>query len=103
MLSWGVIVALAIGVYLQRAAGALLLRADRLADWARKILDALPLAIIGGVVALTAATSNGQVSFDARVVGVAVAAICAQRKLPMLVSVTAAAVVTALVRSAGWG
>ena len=91
--------ALAAGVYLQRAAGALLIRTERLPAQAKTVLDALPLAIIAGVVVLTTATRDGSLSLDARLAGVVVAGICASRRLPMMVSVVAAAATTALVRA----
>ncbi|MEM7095362.1 MAG: AzlD domain-containing protein [Actinomycetota bacterium] len=99
MLSLGVVLALAIGVYAQRALGALFLRTENLPDAARRVLDKLPLAIIAAVVALTTVTAGGDLTIDARLAGVAAAGLCAWRKLPMLVAVVAAAVVTALVRA----
>ena len=99
MLTWPVVIALALGVYLQRAAGALLLRAERLPDSARSVLDALPVATIAGVVALTTLTDDGSFSIDARLAGVAVAGLCAWRKVPMLGAVIAAALTTALIRA----
>lgn len=99
MLTWTVVIALAVGVYGQRAAGALFLRADKLPESAKRVLDKLPLAIIAAVVALTTVTAGGKLTLDARLVGVAVAGLCAWRKLPMLVAVVAAAAATALVRA----
>jgi branched-subunit amino acid transport protein len=98
MLTWTVVLALAAGVYGQRAAGALFLKADKLPDAAKRVLDKLPLAIIAAVVALTTVTAGGKLVLDARLAGVAVAGFCAWRKLPMLVAVIAAAAATALVR-----
>lgn len=99
MLTWTVVIALALGVYGQRAAGALFLRADKLPEAAKRVLDKLPLAIIAAVVALTTVTAGGKLTLDARLAGVAVAGLCAWRKLPMLVAVVAAAATTALVRA----
>jgi len=99
MLTWPVVIALAVGVYAQRAAGALFVTTDRLSPTARRVLNALPLAIIAGVVALTTLTNEGQFSLDARGAGVAAAALCAWRNLPMFVTVIAAATVTACVRA----
>ena len=99
MLSWPVVIALALGVYAQRAAGALFLRAEKLPTAARRVLDKLPLAIIAAVVALTTVTAGGSLTVDARLAGVAAAGLCAWRKLPMMVAVVAAAATTALVRA----
>lgn len=98
MLTWFVVAVLAIGVYAQRLAGALLVDTARIPPRWRQVLDALPLAIISAVVALAAFSSDGDLVIDARLVGVAVAAVCAQRRLPMYITVIAAAVSTALVR-----
>ena len=99
MLTFGVVLVLALGVFGQRAAGALLVDADRLGDRSRAVLSALPLTIISAVIALAALTDDGDVVTDARVAGVAVAGLCAWRKLPMFVTVVAAAVATATVRA----
>jgi uncharacterized membrane protein len=100
VLTWPVVIALAAGVFAQRCAGALFVNTDRLSPGARRVLNALPLAIIAGVVALTTLTEDGQLRLDARSAGVAAAAVCAWRKLPMFATVIAAAAVTALVRAA---
>ena len=101
MLSGAVVLALAIGVYAQRAIGMLLVDARRLPDAARRVLDALPLTIIAAVVALTTFADDGELVLDARAAGVAVAGLCAARRLPMLVAVLAAAATTAAVRALG--
>lgn len=99
MLTWTIVLALAAGVYAQRAAGALFLRTEKLPERARRVLDALPLATIAGVVALTTVTTGGSLTIDARLAGVAAAGFCAWRKLPMMVSVVAAAATAAAVRA----
>ena len=99
MLSGTVVLALAAGVYLQRAAGMLLIDAERLPAAARKVLDALPLVIVAAVVALTTVADDGELVLDARAAGVGVAAVCAARRLPMLVAVVAAAATTATLRA----
>ena len=99
MLTGWIVVALAAGVYAQRAAGALLIDADRLSPRWRRVLDVLPVAIISAVLALATASADGQLTIDARTAGVAVAALCAWRKLPMFVTVAAAAITTATIRA----
>lgn len=98
MLTWSVVLALALGVYAQRAAGALLVDAEKISDRWRGVLDALPLAIIASVVALATFTSDGRLDVDARIAGVAAAALCAWRRLPMFATVVVAAAVTAVIR-----
>jgi len=99
MLTWVVVFALAAGVYAQRAAGALLVDTERLSLRWRRVLDVLPLAIISAVVALATLSDDGELIVDARAAGVVVAAICAWRKMPMFVTVLAAAATTALLRA----
>ena len=99
MLSGAVVLALALGVYVQRAAGMLLVDAERLPAWARKVLDALPLTIIAAVIALTTVADDGELVLDPRAAGVLVAGLCAARRLPMLVAVFAAAATTAVLRA----
>lgn len=98
MLTWTVVIALALGVYGQRAIGAVFLRADKLPEPAKRVLDKLPIAVIAAVIALTTVTAGGSLMVDAKLAGVAAAGLCAWRKLPMLVAVIAAAATTALVR-----
>jgi uncharacterized membrane protein len=101
MLSWSVVIALALGVYAQRAVGAVLIDTDKVGDKTQRVLGALPLAIIAAVVALATLSSNGELEFDARALGVLAAAVCAWRRLPMFVIVIVAAAVTALLRWQG--
>ena len=99
MLTWIVVIALAIGVYGQRIAGALLVDAERLAPRWRRVLDALPLAIISAVIALATISDDGELTLDARLAGVGVAVLCASRKLPMFITVVSAAATTATIRA----
>lgn len=100
MLTWPVVLALALGVYLQRGAGALLVDAEGIDPRFRRVLDALPLAIIIAVITLATLSADGNLQFDAKVGGVGVAGFCAWRRLPMFVTVIAAALATALLRLA---
>lgn len=101
MLTWSVVIALAIGVYVQRAAGAILIDTEKVSKNTRRVLGALPLAIISSVVALATFSSNGKLEVDARALGVLAAAACAWRRLPMFAIVIVAAGVTALTRWQG--
>lgn len=99
MLTWTVVALLAVGVYGQRALGAIAFDTDRLDHRIQRVLTALPLAIISAVVALQAVTSNRSLEIDARLGGLAVAAFCAWRRLPLLVTVLGAATTTATLRA----
>jgi hypothetical protein len=50
------------------------------------------------VIGLATLSSDGELEIDARVGGVAVAALCASRRLPMFVTVLAAATATTVIR-----
>jgi len=99
MLTWGVVVALAIGVYGQRAIGTMALDSARLGTRAQSVVNHIPIAILSAVIALQSFTSNGELTLDARVFGVGTAVVLASRRVPMFVTVVAAAAVTALVRA----
>ena len=98
-MSWLVIVALAVGVSGQRLlgmfwAGPFLSKRPLLA----RLADLLPAAVIAGVVAQLTVTSNGSLTIDARLVGLAVACLMVWRRAPLYFVVLAAAAATALVR-----
>lgn len=101
MLTWGVIGALAVGVFGQRLVGMTLGRHARLGPCSTAVLAAVPVAIVCAVAAQLAFSTNSEIALDARVAGVAVALVCAWRRLPLYATVTLAAVVTALVRLVG--
>lgn len=63
----------------------------------------LPVALLGALVATQAATSGSELVADARLAGLAVAAVMLALRAPFLAVVVAAAVVTALLRALGWG
>jgi Branched-chain amino acid transport protein (AzlD) len=70
--------------------------------WER-LLALLPLSIVAAVIAVQTFTTRRSIVFDARVVGIAVAAFAAWRRWPLAVVVLLAALTTALVRQTGWG
>jgi len=99
MLTWTAVGLLAIGVYGQRAIGATAVDTARLDPRWQRVLTALPLAIISAVIALQSVTTDRGIVIDARLAGIAVAALCAWRRLPLLVTVLAAAATTAAMRA----
>jgi branched-subunit amino acid transport protein len=99
VLTWTVVGLLAIGVYGQRAIGAVAIDTARLDHRWQRVLTALPLAIISAVIALQTVTSDRTFTIDARLAGIVVAGLCAWRKLPLLVTVLAAAATTAALRA----
>ncbi|MDH3294029.1 MAG: AzlD domain-containing protein [Acidimicrobiia bacterium] len=98
-MSWWAIVALAVGVSGQRLigmfwAGPLLARRPLLA----RLADLLPAAVIAGVIAQLAFTTNAQLALDARAAGLLAACVMVWRRASLFVVVFVAAGATALVR-----
>lgn len=98
MLTWTVVAALTVGVFGQRVLGAVLLDTNRLSFRWQEVLKNLPLSIIAAVVALQAVSVEGSLGIDPRLGGIAAAALCAWRRMPIFVAVFAAAMTTALLR-----
>ena len=99
MLTWGVVFAIAVGVYGQRALGMAVVDPDRLTDRWRNVLGFMPLAILSAVAALQTFSRGGELTADARIFGVGAAVVCASRRLPMFVTVIVGAAVTAAARA----
>jgi len=99
VLTWSVIGLLAVGVYGQRAIGAVAIDTSRLDQRWQRVISSLPLAIIIAVIALQTVTADRSFTIDSRLAGIAVAGLCAWRRLPLLVTVLAAAATTAAIRA----
>ena len=76
------------------AGGALL---DRMPLFAR-LATLIPAAVVGSVIIQLTIADGRELTLDARSAGVAVAAVLVWRRAPVIVVVTAAAVVTAIIR-----
>ena len=101
MIGWAAMLVLGAGVYGQRLIGMLAVDTSRLPARWNAVIERVPLAIIAAVIALQTGTSGGSLELDARVAGVAAAALCAWRRLPLAVIVVVAAGVTAALRAIG--
>jgi hypothetical protein len=95
-------VLLSVGNLTQRMVGVFVLgrRAAAGGLWAR-LAGLVPLAIVSAVVAVQTFATRQSLVLDARVLGVAVAALAAWRRLPLGVVVLAAALTTAGARTLG--
>lgn len=100
MIGWLAMLVLGAGVYGQRLVGMVAVDTSRLPVRWNVVIGRVPLAIIAAVIALQTGTAGGSLELDARVVGVAAAAVCAWRRLPLAVIVVVAAGVTAVLRAA---
>ena len=66
-----------------------------------RVAALVTVALLSALVAVQAATSDGRVTLDSRLAGLAAAAVALLAKAPFVVVVLLAAVVTALLRWAG--
>lgn len=89
----------ALALYVQKLTGAFV--PERLLDvaWVRRVLSWLPVALLSGLVVDQATSSPAGPVADARLVGLAVAAVALLLRAPFLVVLLAAAAATALVRA----
>lgn len=94
---WGVL-AVAVGCYALKVLG--LAVPERLLEHPLTIRAAalIPVGLLAALVAVQGFSTGDEVVFDARVVGLAVAAVLLWRKVPFLPMLLAAAAATALVR-----
>ena len=97
-----VMIALATGTYLFKAAGPLLLGGSRtLPAWVDRVAVLLPAPLLAALVLTSTITSGRDLVVDARVVGVATAAVALRLRAPFVLVVVVAAAATALTRAAG--
>ncbi len=101
-MSVAVIVALVIGVWGQRLVGAFVLGPwlDRQPKLTR-MAGLVPAAVVMAVIVQLTVAQGRTIEVDARLAGVAVAAVLVWRRAPFIVVVIAAAAVTAALRSLG--
>ncbi|HEY0572538.1 MAG TPA: AzlD domain-containing protein [Pseudonocardia sp.] len=93
--------ALALGTYLIRLSGLLLRGRLTVPDRTRRLLDLAATVLIAALVATAALTQGDGFSGWARPAGVALGALAAWRRLPLVVVVLVAAGGTAALRLAG--
>ncbi|MGA1034901.1 MAG: AzlD domain-containing protein [Ilumatobacteraceae bacterium] len=100
-MTWLVIALLAAGVALQRLAGmfvgtALIARFPAF----ERLASLIPAAVVSAVIVQLTFTSKSSLVIDERLAGVAVAGFLVWRRAPMVVTIVAAAAVTAFIRAA---
>ena len=97
--TWATIAGLAVATFLIKAAGPVMFGGRDLPNLLARIVPLLAPALLAAlVVTETFAGSGRSLTLDARVFGVAVAALALWRRVPLLVCVLLAAVATGLVR-----
>jgi len=91
---------LALGTYLLKAAGPLVLGGERkLPPLLERLTLLMPAALLAGLVATSALVDDQRWSLDARLIGLAVAATALWQRLPFIVVVILAAAATAAARA----
>jgi branched-subunit amino acid transport protein len=96
---WIVILGSSAIIYLFKAAGPLLLGGRELPGFVNRLATLLPAALLAALVGVATAAEGRALTVDARVVGVAAAAIALWRKANFVVVVLIAAAATALTRA----
>ncbi|MFT6391879.1 MAG: putative membrane protein [Ilumatobacter sp.] len=96
-----VMVVLAIGTYLLKSAGPLLLGDRRLPSRLQSVVDLLPAALLASLVVVSTVAAGASIVIDARIVGVMVAGIALWRRAPFVVVIVLASAATATVRLVG--
>ena len=98
-MTWWAVGAVSATCFALRAGVPLFLRARALPDAVQARLNAAVLPVLAALVALQVFTRSGDAVVDARAAGIAAAATAVLARRSLTVSLAAAAVVTALVRS----
>ncbi len=99
---WFAVLAGSLGCYVTKLVGYLLPDRILLREDVRRITGLLPVALLAALVAVQTFAQGQTLVIDARLAGVAAAALALVLKAPFLVVVLVAAVTAALLRAAGW-
>lgn len=101
-MTWFAVLAGSVGCYLLKLLG--LSVPDRVLDRpvVRRIAGLLPLALLGALVAVQTFASGQSLVIDARLAGLAAAAVALLLRAPFLAVVLVAAVAAAVLRALGW-
>ena len=94
---WTVVLVAAVGCYLLKLAGLSVPAAWVERPWVTRIVEFVPAALLAALVAVQAATSDGALVADGRLVGLAVAALALALRAPFVVVLLLAGVAGALV------
>ncbi|MET1037258.1 MAG: AzlD domain-containing protein [Aeromicrobium sp.] len=97
-LLWAGIVVMVVGCFVLKYAG--LSVPPRVLDhpWTVRVADLIPVALLGALIAVQVFADGSSVVIDARLAGLAVAAVLLALRVPFLPMVVAAAVAAALLR-----
>ena len=96
---WAVVLAGSLGCYLLKLAGLSVPAAWVEQPWVSRVVDFVPAALLAALVAVQAATSDGELVVDGRLVGLAVAAVALALRAPFIVVLLLAGAAGALVHA----
>lgn len=96
-----VLVVLAGGTYVLKAAGPLVLGARRLPARVQTLIDLLPAALLASLAIVSTVGDGRAVVLDARLVGLIVAGVALWRRAPFAIVIVLASAATAAVRALG--
>ena len=82
---WVVVVAGGVGCYLLKLAGLSVPASWVQGRWVTRVVEFVPAALLGALVAVQAATSGSRLVLDGRLVGLAVAALALALRAPFIV------------------
>ena len=94
---WATVVAGALGCYLLKLAGLSVPAAWVEQPWVARVVDFVPAALLGALVAVQALTTGPDLVVDGRLVGLAVAAVALALRAPFIVVLLLAGAAGALV------
>ena len=97
--TWPALAALAVGSYALKALGLVVLGGRTLPPRLEELLGMLPAALFGALIVVSTFGDGESLVIDARVAGLAAAALAIWRRASVVVVVVAAAAATALVRA----
>jgi branched-subunit amino acid transport protein len=99
--SWTVLLALCAVSYALKALGPLLAGGRELGPRTRRTLDLVAVPLLAALVLVGTASDGHRLVIDARLAGLAVAAVLVAKRAPFLIVVLAAAATAALIRAFG--
>jgi branched-subunit amino acid transport protein len=95
---WAVVLAGGVGCYVLKLLGLSIPAAWVQRPWVTRIVEFVPAALLGALVAVQAATTGNRLVLDGRLVGLAVAAVAFALRAPFIVVLVLAGVAGALVQ-----
>lgn len=100
-MSWGLVVALAVGAYLFKVLGFVVFGGRTLPPVVERCLALIPAALIAALIVKDTFSIGQDLVLDARAAGVGAAVIAAWRRAPLIVVIVIGAAVTATLRAFG--